>query len=123
MGVMFKTPVSHVLHVTELLFFTGVDLEIYAHEHSYERMWPIYNYTVRLRSELHFIVKSVILISVMIYKTVYFRYELTYVIRQFTVIFRGIVFKITLLSPDSPDYLIRHIQLSYHMNNAWPSTN
>jgi hypothetical protein len=24
----------------------GVDLEIWAHEHSYERMWPVYNMTV-----------------------------------------------------------------------------
>lgn len=31
----------------EDLFFThGVDLEIWAHEHSYERLWPLYNYTV-----------------------------------------------------------------------------
>ncbi|VDO06659.1 unnamed protein product [Brugia timori] len=31
----------------EKLFYTyGVDLEIWAHEHSYERMWPLYNRTV-----------------------------------------------------------------------------
>jgi len=24
----------------------GVDLAIWAHEHSYERMWPMYNFTV-----------------------------------------------------------------------------
>lgn len=28
-------------------FVSGVDLELWAHEHSYERLWPIYNYQVR----------------------------------------------------------------------------
>lgn len=30
----------------DLFYNYGVDLEIWAHEHSYERLWPIYNYTV-----------------------------------------------------------------------------
>ncbi|VDN55988.1 unnamed protein product [Dracunculus medinensis] len=31
----------------EKLFYTyGIDLEIWAHEHSYERMWPLYNRTI-----------------------------------------------------------------------------
>ncbi|CAJ0934669.1 unnamed protein product [Ranitomeya imitator] len=36
----------------ELFYKYGVDLEIWAHEHSYERMWPVYNCTV---SRLHMI--------------------------------------------------------------------
>ena len=28
-------------------FVSGVDLQLWAHEHSYERLWPIYNYQVR----------------------------------------------------------------------------
>jgi len=30
----------------DLFYEQGVDLEIWAHEHSYERLFPIYNYTV-----------------------------------------------------------------------------
>lgn len=30
----------------ELFYKYGVDVEIWAHEHSYERMWPVYNCTV-----------------------------------------------------------------------------
>jgi hypothetical protein len=30
----------------DLFFKYKVDLEIWAHEHSYERMWPIYNFQV-----------------------------------------------------------------------------
>ncbi|KAF0310723.1 Acid phosphatase type 7 [Amphibalanus amphitrite] len=30
----------------ELLMKYGVDLAIWAHEHSYERLWPVYNETV-----------------------------------------------------------------------------
>lgn len=31
----------------DLFYKYGVDIEIWAHEHSYERMWPVYNTTVR----------------------------------------------------------------------------
>lgn len=30
----------------ELFYKYGVDVEIWAHEHCYERLFPIYNYTV-----------------------------------------------------------------------------
>ncbi|KAL2099372.1 hypothetical protein ACEWY4_005852 [Coilia grayii] len=30
----------------DLFYRYGVDLEVWAHEHSYERLWPVYNYTV-----------------------------------------------------------------------------
>ena len=38
--------------VSTIIFdFSGVDLMIWAHEHSYERLYPVYNRTVRLRSD------------------------------------------------------------------------
>ena len=30
----------------DLFMENGVDLAVWAHQHSYERMWPIYNYTI-----------------------------------------------------------------------------
>ncbi|KAG5878756.1 hypothetical protein JTB14_012126 [Gonioctena quinquepunctata] len=39
-------PFLHFFGLEDLLYNNGVDLEIWAHEHSYERLWPIYNYTV-----------------------------------------------------------------------------
>ncbi|KAJ8927178.1 hypothetical protein NQ314_020454 [Rhamnusium bicolor] len=39
-------PFLHFFGLEDLLYNYGVDLEIWAHEHSYERLWPIYNYTV-----------------------------------------------------------------------------
>ncbi len=29
-----------------MFYKAGVDLQFWAHEHSYERLWPIYNFTV-----------------------------------------------------------------------------
>ncbi|VDM98482.1 unnamed protein product [Thelazia callipaeda] len=39
-------PQTHAYGLEKLFYTFGVDLEIWAHEHSYERMWPLYNRTV-----------------------------------------------------------------------------
>ena len=40
-------PFLHIYSPEKLLYKYGVDLHFQAHEHSYERMWPVYNMTVR----------------------------------------------------------------------------
>lgn len=39
-------PLVNLYAMEELLQKYGVDLAVWAHEHSYERLWPMYNYTV-----------------------------------------------------------------------------
>ena len=41
-------PNTHAYGLEKLFWKYGVDLELWAHEHSYERMYPVYNRRVRL---------------------------------------------------------------------------
>lgn len=42
----------------DLFFKHKIDLEIWAHEHSYERMWPMYNFQVNVVS-IKFILRKI----------------------------------------------------------------
>jgi hypothetical protein len=39
-------PINHLYGIEDLLYKYGVDVHFSAHEHSYERLWPVYNLTV-----------------------------------------------------------------------------
>lgn len=44
--VRVGVPVLRWWGLEDLFYEHGVDLAIWAHEHSYERTWPLYNYNV-----------------------------------------------------------------------------
>ncbi|KAI3378668.1 hypothetical protein SNEBB_005596 [Seison nebaliae] len=44
-------PIIHAYGLEDLFYNYGVDIELYAHEHNYERLFPIYNYTMYKGSE------------------------------------------------------------------------
>ena len=40
-------PIIHAYGLEKLLYEHGVDLEVWAHEHNYERFWPVYDRKVK----------------------------------------------------------------------------
>lgn len=49
--VRVGVPILRWWGLEDLFYEHGVDLEVWAHEHSYERSWPVYNYNIYNGSE------------------------------------------------------------------------
>ena len=47
-------PLIHLLSMEDLFCKYGVDIGIWAHEHSYERLWPVYDRKVKT-IQIHYI--------------------------------------------------------------------
>lgn len=45
--VRIGIPFIHILGMEKVMYKYGVDLMFWAHEHSYERLWPVYDRKVR----------------------------------------------------------------------------
>lgn len=65
-------PLLHFYGIESLLYKYGVDLHIQAHEHSYERMWPVYNLVVGT------LFNNSVVLDVTLLCICYYYYYLTY---------------------------------------------
>ncbi|VDM58162.1 unnamed protein product [Angiostrongylus costaricensis] len=45
-------PRTHAYGLEKLFYHHGIDIEIWAHEHTYERMWPVFNRTDEIQDDL-----------------------------------------------------------------------
>lgn len=46
-------PLNHTYGLEDLFYRYGVDIELWGHEHLYERMWPVYDRKVYNGSDSH----------------------------------------------------------------------
>ena len=67
-------PHSHSYNLEDLFYKQGVDLQFYAHEHSYERLWPVYNLTVRPQHSYEKLWPIMILYATSLFKYFVFRF-------------------------------------------------
>lgn len=51
-GYGWPLPWIKIFGLEDMFYKYGVDLQFYAHEHSYERMWPLYDLKVPVRNKI-----------------------------------------------------------------------